>query len=305
MITVFTPSYNRAYTLPRLFGSLQRKTCSDFEWLIVDDGSTDGTAKLCEEFAKEARFPLRYVRQENFGKHVAINRGAIEANGEWFFIVDSDDYLPPDSIEINKGYLSQISGDARFAGVSGVRARADGSWIIGQGLSLKDVDSQVLERFSREYIDATSQDYRVKFRMPGDRAEVVRTSLVRKYPFPWFEGERFVSEYYFWQSISEEGLKFRWFNKPSYCGDYLADGLTTNVRAVFLKSPLGRSFIDNFTIGSHAPLSMKIRSAVNYMRYGRLGGKTIPMLLRQADNKPFALLGLPVAVVLPLKGDVE
>ncbi|MGO5325748.1 glycosyltransferase family 2 protein [Collinsella sp. LCP19S3_C6] len=305
MITVFTPSYNRAYTLPRLFGSLQRQTCSDFEWLIVDDGSTDGTAELCEEFAKEARFPLRYVRQENFGKHVAINRGAIEANGEWFFIVDSDDYLPPDSIEINKGYLSQISGDARFAGVSGVRARADGSWIIGQGLSLKDVDSQVLERFSREYIDATSQDYRVKFRMPGDRAEVVRTSLVRKYPFPWFEGERFVSEYYLWQSISEEGLKFRWFNKPSYCGDYLADGLTTNVRAVFLKSPLGRSFIDNFTIGSHAPLSMKIRSAVNYMRYGRLGGKTIPMLLRQANNKPFALLGLPVAVVLPLKGDVE
>lgn len=182
MITVFTPSCNRAYTLPRLFGSLQRQTCSDFEWVIVDDGSTDGTAELCEDFAKEARFPLRYVRQDNSGKHVAINRGAIEASGEWFFIVDSDDYLPPDLIEINKVYLSQISEDPRFAGVSGLRARVDGSWIIGQGLSLKDVSPEVLELFSREYIDETSQDYRVKFRMPGDRAEVVSTYLVRKCP---------------------------------------------------------------------------------------------------------------------------
>lgn len=182
MITVFTPSYNRAYTLPRLFGSLQSQTCSDYEWLIVDDGSTDGTAELCEGFAKEPRFPLCYVYQDNSGKHVAINRGAIEASGERFFAVDSDDYPPPDSIEINKGYLSQISEEPRFAGVSGVRARADGSWIIGQGLSLKDVGPQVPELFSREYIDATSHDYRVKFRMPGDRSEVVRANLVRKYP---------------------------------------------------------------------------------------------------------------------------
>lgn len=305
MITVFTPCYNRAYTLRRLFESLQAQGSTDFEWLIVDDGSTDRTDELCGGFVKDANFPVRYMRQENSGKHVAINRGAVEARGEWFFIVDSDDFLPPDSIETNEHYLAQIETDPGFAGVSGVRARPDGSWLLGQGLSLEDMSSRVRELFSLEYVDATSQEYRSKLKMPGDRAEIVRTELVRKYSFPSFEGERFVSEYYLWQSISEEGLKLRWFNKPTYCGDYLDDGLTTNVRTVFLKSPLGRSFIDNFTIGSHAPLSMKIRSAVNYMRYGRLGGKAIPMLLRQANNKPLALLGLPVAVVLPLKGDVE
>lgn len=301
MITVFTPAYNRAYTLRRLFDSLQRQSRLDFEWVLVDDGSTDETAQLCHEFAKQARFPFRYIRQENAGKHVAINRGSVEARGDWFFIVDSDDSLPADSIEVNERYLAQIAGDPGFAGVSGARARADGSWLMGKGLSLDDVAPRVRELFSREYVDATSQDYRAKLKMPGDRAEIVRTELVRKYPFPSFPGERFVSEYYLWQSISEEGLRLRWFNRPTYLGDYLEDGLTTNMRDVMRKSPLGRSFVDNFTMGSHAPLGMRLNSAVNYTRFGRFGGKSIPELLREAKSKPLALLGLPVAVAMPLR----
>lgn len=302
MITIFTPSYNRAYTLLRLFNSLQEQSRLDFEWLIVDDGSTDGTQELCAGFSRDASFPVRYRRQKNAGKHVAINRGAAEARGEWFFIVDSDDYLPANSIETNEGYLSQIAEDPGFAGVSGVCARADGSWLLGQGHGLEGVDSRVRELFSREYVDATSQDYRLRLKMPGDRAEIVRTELVRKYPFPSFEGERFVSEYYLWQSISEEGLKLRWFNKPTYCGDYLEDGLTTNMREIMRKSPLGRSFVDNFTLGSHAPLSMKLNSAVNYTRYGRFGGKAIMELIREAKSKPLVVLGLPVAMALPIRG---
>lgn len=301
MITVFTPCYNRAYSLQRLFESLQAQGSSDFEWLIVDDGSTDRTDELCDGFARDANFPVRYMRQENSGKHVAINRGAVEARGEWFFIVDSDDFLPPDSIETNEQYLAQIETDPGFAGVSGVCARADGSWLLGQGLSLEDVDSRVRELFSLEYIDATSQEYRSKLKMPGDRAEVVRTELVRKYPFPSFEGERFVSEYYLWQSISEEGLRLRWFNRPTYCGDYLDDGLTANMREIMRRNPLGRSFVDNFTLGTHAPLGLKLNSAVNYTRYGRFGGKPIMELIRTAKSKPLAILGLPVALAFPIR----
>ena len=95
MITVFTPTYNRAYTLKRLFESLQDQTFRDFEWLVVDDGSTDNTQELLADMQDNATFPMRVFRQENSGKHIAINLGAREAAGEWFFIVDSDDSLPP------------------------------------------------------------------------------------------------------------------------------------------------------------------------------------------------------------------
>ncbi|MFU0811234.1 MAG: hypothetical protein ACFWTL_06220 [Atopobium sp.] len=238
MITVFTPTYNRAYTLTRLFNSMQIQGCRDFEWVVVDDGSTDDTETLCQSFLSMATFPMRYIRQGNAGKHVAINRGATEAEGEWFFIVDSDDWLPKDSIELNVRYISQIADDPSFAGVSGVRARADGSLLLGPGKSLETMGERTKELFAREYIDATSQDYRDKFRMPGDRAEVIRTELVRETPFPSFPGERFVDEYYLWQSLSDRDLKLRWFNKATYCGDYLADGLTTNMRDVMRRNPL-------------------------------------------------------------------
>lgn len=300
MITVFTPTFNRAYTLERLFKSLMEQSCRDFEWVVVDDGSNDNTRELLETFSQTATFPMRYEVQENSGKHVAINRGAAIATGEWFFIVDSDDWLPEDSIEINSRYLSQVAEDHSFAGVSGARARADGSVLISAGKTLDDCEKVIQERFALKYIDATSQDFRCKYNMPGERAEIVRTSLVREFPFPAFAGEKFVSEYYLWQSISEKGLKLRWFSTPTYCGDYLGDGLSTNLDKVMLKSPLGRSFIDNFVLRSHAPIAMKLKSAVNYTRYGRLAGKKIGELGAECSSKTLFILGLPIAMFLPL-----
>lgn len=303
MITVFTPTYNRAYTLEKLFDSLQGQSDRGFEWLVVDDGSTDGTEKLCKEFKDRATFPMRYFRQENAGKHVAINRGAKRASGAWFFIVDSDDWLPKDSIKLNVEYLAQIADNPTFAGVSGVCARADGSLLLGPGQGLDDTDARVRELFIQDHIDATPQDYRERYKMPGDRAEVIRTDLMQETSFPSFQGERFISEYYLWQSLSERGLKLRWFNKPTYYGDYIEDGLTMNMREIMKRNPLGRSFVDNFTIGSHAPTRLKLCSAINYTRYGRFGGLPLGRLLSEAKNKPLFLFGLPVALAMPIRGD--
>lgn len=302
MITIFTPSFNRGYSLERLFDSLQKQSCKDFEWLVIDDGSTDDTKALLQSFAQRADFPMRYQTQKNSGKHVAINRGAQLAKGEWFFIVDSDDWLPNDSIEVNTRYLEQISGDLTFAGVSGLRSRADGSFLVGPGKTIENLTRKVKERFSLEYIDATSQDYRTVYHMPGDRAEIVRTQLVRETPFPVFPDERFVAEYYLWQSLSERELKLRWFNTTTYCGDYLEDGLTSNMSQIMRNSPKGRSFVDNFTLGSHAPLVMKLNSAVNYTRYGRLAGISLSALFAKCACKPLFIAGLPVALALPLHG---
>lgn len=301
MITVFTPCYNRAHTLDRLFESLQAQTFRDFEWVVVDDGSTDGTHELCDYFIEQASFPMRYVWQKNAGKHVAINAGAAEARGKWFFIVDSDDWLPNDSLETNARYISQVEGDAAFAGVSGVRARADGSFLAGDGISELDCPEDVRRRFELEYIDATPQQYRDDYRMPGDRAELIRTELVRRFAFPQFEGERFLSEYYLWQSISDAGLKLRWFNTPTYLADYLDDGLTRNMRGIMRESPLGRSLVDNFTLASGASTLMKLRSCINYTRYGRFGGRSVLELAREAKSKPLFALGLLPALATPIR----
>ena len=117
-ITVFNPTYNRAYIIETLYRSLQRQTYRDFEWLVVDDGSADNTKELFETWQQEDNFfPIRYVKQENGGKCRAINHGLELADGELFFTVDSDDYLTDDALEkvaawcSVKGRSSSVTGE--------------------------------------------------------------------------------------------------------------------------------------------------------------------------------------------------
>src|SRR3954466_3782814 len=97
--TVFTPSYNRAHLLPRVYESLEKQTFRDFEWLVVDDGSKDNTAQVIKELAAKASFPVRYVAKPNGGKPTAVNRGAQEAQGRLITILDSDDWFKPEALE--------------------------------------------------------------------------------------------------------------------------------------------------------------------------------------------------------------
>lgn len=118
MITVFTPTYNRAYILPVLFDSLQKQSLKNFEWLIVDDGSTDKTAQVIKKFAQTALFEIRYIHQENQGKHVAINTGCQHAKGDLFFIVDSDDFLGNNAIEVLNEKFNKIKDNPTIAGIA-------------------------------------------------------------------------------------------------------------------------------------------------------------------------------------------
>ena len=127
LTTVFTPTYNRAYLLPRLYQSLKAQTVTNFEWLIVDDGSTDDTQQVIQRWAEqENKFSIRYTRVENGGKHRAINLGVQLARGELFFIVDSDDALAPNAMERINFWRNSIRGSSEFAGVSGTCITFDG-----------------------------------------------------------------------------------------------------------------------------------------------------------------------------------
>ncbi len=256
MITVFTPTYNRAYILPQLYKSLCVQTSVDFEWLIVDDGSTDSTEKLVKHWQTEKNnFPIRYYKMPNGGKHRAINKGVQLAQGDAFFIVDSDDCLPPDSLTKILLVFKQISNDTHFVGVCGFRAESK----TLQPLS----NTSLLNRT----LDCSMVDIRRKYHIRGDMAEVFKTSILKQYSFPEFEGENFLVEGAVWREISKKYI-LRYVPQVWYLCDYLPDGLTRNIRKKYRENPRGTILILNSTIHDRTyPLMNKIRCSVLYWRY--------------------------------------
>lgn len=225
MLTIFTPTYNRLYTIKKLYESLVAQSDKDFEWLVVDDGSQDGTQAYFDAIASEGNgFEIRYYRTPNGGKHRAINSGAQKARGEWFFIVDSDDALTPDAVETVKRFIADLPSDEHYAGVAACRGNENGKMI---GTTF---DSTL------PYVDCTSAR-REAHGMTGDKAEVVRTELLKKYPFPEYEGERFCPEAVFWVKLSSEGYQFRWYSDILYVCEYLPDGLTKNSDGLYFANP--------------------------------------------------------------------
>jgi len=253
MITIFTPTYNRAYRLPNLYKSLQEQTCKDFEWLVVDDGSTDNTSKLFEQWqAEENTFSIRYFKQPNGGKHAAINHGVLETKSELFFIVDSDDELTADAIALIKQRYQKVRDDDTVAGIIGMRIYPDGKRIGGEA--------------SFEDTICTRNDFRYKKKINGDLAEVYKTDILRQYPFPIVEGEKFCPESVVWQKIAKK-YKLLFFNKGIYVCEYLTDGLTHHVDQIRIKSP--HLAVINYVLeyGCDTLLKNKIKDAINYWRF--------------------------------------
>lgn len=214
MITVFTPTYNRGLLLRRLYESLLSQTVYDFEWLVVDDESTDDTQLFLEKVRNmNAPFQIRTFRQKHGGKHRAINLASKHAKGKYFFIVDSDDWLPNNAIALLTEWLNEIEGIPCLCGVAGQKALADGK-PVGSSFACDE-----------EYIDASSLE-RKKLHIEGDKAEVFATEALRKHPFPEFDGEYFVTEAVCWNAIAADGYKLRWYQEPIYYCEYLEDGLT-------------------------------------------------------------------------------
>ncbi|MGM9597614.1 MAG: glycosyltransferase family 2 protein [Eubacteriales bacterium] len=225
--TVFTPTYNRGYIIDKLYDSLKKQTYCDFEWIVVDDGSTDDTAEKFKQFqAEDQSFPIIYQRVENGGKHRAINLGLKIASGELFFIVDSDDYLIDTALEIiNRVEKSIPESDRKnFGGVCGQKGYSE--------------TREVGKTFDGEYLDITMLQ-RPQYNICGDKSEVFYTELLRKYPFPEFPGENFLTECVVWDKIAHDGFKLRFFNEIVYICDYLPDGLSANSQQLFQNSPKG------------------------------------------------------------------
>ena len=251
-ITVFTPSYNRAYILPKLYESLQQQSCKDFEWLIVDDGSTDNTEELVASWLSVADFSIRYIRQENAGKHFAINRGVAEAQGKLFLIVDSDDHLTCDAVQILCEKFAEIDDDASFAGISGVRVDFSGKR-IGDSLPV-------------DVLDCTALELRLEFGIQGDMAEAYKTSVLKAFPFPEIPGEKFCPEALVWNRIAQR-YKLRFINSGYYRCEYRPDGLTAKITKLRRDSSLASLIYYSELYSFDIPTAQKVKAAINYWRF--------------------------------------
>jgi glycosyltransferase involved in cell wall biosynthesis len=224
-LTIFTPTYNRAHTLGRTYESLCRQTCKDFCWLIVDDGSTDGTADLVAKWKAGERVPITYVWQENQGMHGAHNTAYRHITTELNTCIDSDDWMPDDAVEkIIKCWKSNSSDDS-LAGIVGLDQTADGK-IIGTPLDRERTTLQgFYERGGR-----------------GDKKLVYRTEVITSYPeYPLFEGERYVGLAYKYM-LADQDYELLTLNEPLVTVEYQPDGSSYSMYRQYWNNPRGFAF---------------------------------------------------------------
>jgi glycosyltransferase involved in cell wall biosynthesis len=253
--TVITPTYNRGELLGRIYESLNNQTYKDFEWIIVDDGSTDDTQKIVEEI-KGSNISVKYVFQANKGKHVAVNRGVEIAKGFLIVILDSDDYILPETLfSIKETWLGIPESEKRsFAGVAGLCAFQDGS-MVGNAFPLDILDSNPVE-------------IRTRFGVKGDKFEVFRNDILKFYKFPEDIG-KFVTEALIWNRIAKT-YKVRYVNKVWAVKEYRKDGLSYKSLLIRAQNPDAsclyyKEFLEIKNL--YVPLSHKFRAMVNYCRF--------------------------------------
>lgn len=284
-ITVFTPTYNRAYIIEKLYRSLQRQSCTDFEWLVVDDGSSDGTEELFVKWAHDRNpFPIRYYKQENGGKCRAINRGLEKANGELFFTVDSDDYLTDDALEKIVMWDAEIPKSQKYCGFAGNRGVTS--------------DSTPNRLYNGGYLDGTALDrygnkQEIYGLVDGERAYIFYTEIHRQYMYPEFPGEKFLTEAVTWDKMAYEGYKMRFYNDIIWIWEYKEDGLTKAGYKVFLNNPQGTGLF----------FRQKAKY-LNYSFYTKLGmwyGFTCDAMDRCTDAQIAEYIDMPLWLVKPMK----
>lgn len=200
LFTVVTPTYNRAHTLGRVYESLREQSWQDFEWIIVDDGSTDSTRALVLEWQREAPFAIHYMWQKNQHKKTAFNRGVRKAVGQLVVALDSDDSLDKEALTAMMSAWYGIPEDDRhrYVAITGLCARPDGR-IVG-------------DRFPRDVVDSTALDMTFKYRVSGEKFGCMRTDVLLKFPFPE-DIDGFVPESLVWRAIARAGYLTRFVNQ--------------------------------------------------------------------------------------------
>jgi len=250
MLTVFTPAYNRAYTLHKCYGSLLRQTSKDFVWVIIDDGSTDNTKELVKSWIYENKIEIRYYYQENQGMHGAHNKAYEVIDTELNVCIDSDDYMTDNAVEVITEFWKKNRKE-ELAGFGALNLFEDRK-VIGTEFP------KYLK--SSKYFDI----YKVH-KVHGDKKFVYRSELIKQNPYPIFKGEKYVGLDYKYMKL-DENYELALLNKPVCIVEYLPDGSSLNMFRQYKNNPKGFSFyrIQNMK-NKRGDLKYKFKESIHYV----------------------------------------
>lgn len=290
LLTILTPTYNRARLLKNLYKSLCQQTKQDFCWLVVDDGSTDETGQLVREFVARAPFEIRYLYKQNGGKHTAVNLGVTNIRTKLTFIVDSDDQLTNDAVETIFTVHQKYENLANNSGYCFLKGNKDGEILEGCFKKDESIGNYIDDRLNKN--------------MWGDKAEVYFTSVLKQYPFPEYPGEHFISEDIVWIPIA---LKYNivQINKQIYICDYLQDGLTQNGRKVKMAAPIGGKERAKQLMNPRCCFKLRMKGALLHAVYSQVAQYSFFEILRDSPMKFVTIIVYPLAAFLKSKWEKQ
>lgn len=257
LLTVFTPTYNRAYCLHKCYESLCRQTSSDFLWLIIDDGSFDKTRELVQQWQNENKIEIEYYFKENGGMHTAHNTAYERIHTKLNVCIDSDDFLTDDAVEKIIRFWNQY-GNEYIGGIYALDQYPDGS-IVGKKFP-KGLES--FQGWGCKYIVG---DNGKAYKIEGDKKFISVTSILKKYPsIPVFEGEKYYSLYYK-QYFIEHDYRILLMNEPVCVVEYLEDGSSKNIFKQYLRNPKGFQHL-RILMMERAPLKrIRFMQSIHYV----------------------------------------
>lgn len=254
MLTIFTPTFNRAKKLKRVYDSLLSQSDENFEWLIIDDGSTDNTEDVVQSFLNEKRFSVRYVKQQNGGKHRAYNRALELARGDWFFCVDSDDWLADGAIGNILDFVCNREDKLIFA------------------YKKNEKGTLLSDEFPENVAQISLQKLNDDCHCNGEFSIIFRTDFARKFPFPVFEGENFITEAVVYDRMTSVEKVSLLSQVLTIC-EYQEDGLSNNLNGVMKDNPAGYCLYFMQRIDIRKTMLQRFIAAGKYQCFCRFSGK--------------------------------
>lgn len=278
-LTIFTPTYNRANLLPNLYDSLVKQASPNFIWLIVDDGSTDNTKELVDQFKQHSKFPIEYIYQENQGKHIAINTALDFVNTEYFVTVDSDDLLKPNALDIIDQHLPLISEDNTIGIASPIEMIGNS---ISAGKKISYSDCILCSPIEMEY----------KHNIRGEFTLIFKTQVAKLYKYPVFQNEKFMRESLVFNRMAKK-YKFLYIPEAIVEAEYLNDGLTHNIKKNLSNSPKGATLaFKELMNNKRIPISRRITATLSFWDFATLDNQSFIKKLMQIKGVTAKILFL-------------